>query len=438
MAATDNNDVELGRKQHGVANFTRSFHVELQPVPRSTWNNVDAALQHSMIALDRYAALFTQRELVATFAASAIGRLPIGITGLAILLLVQLSSGSFAHGGAAAGCYVAGLAATAPAIGRAIDRVGPRRILLGCGLAFPAALIALVAAVSRGEGTLALACAAAAGASFPPITVCVRTYFRRRLREDALLATAYSAESVLIEVIFILGPMLVALFVAYATPATAVYFAAACGLVGTALFVRSPALLGWHIEVRSTPSLLGPLAEPEFRRLVLLVLCFAAAFGFLEIGVTAYAAESGAAALAGVLLGVMSAGSALGGLAYGSRAWHFPLARQFAAALSLMGLGLAVLALRWSPLPFAVFCMIAGVAMAPALIIQSMLAAKIARAEHATEAFTWTTSALLAGVGIGLAGGGALLEFFSSRSALAAGAAAALTAAAGARLLLGR
>ena len=69
----------------------------------------------------------------------------------------------------------------------------------------------------------------------------------------------------------------------------------------TALFLRSPALLGWHIEVRSTPSPLGPLAEPEFRRLVLLVLCFAAAFGFLEIGVTAYAAESGASALRRVM-----------------------------------------------------------------------------------------------------------------------------------------
>ena len=76
--------------------------------------------------------------------------------------------------------------------------------------------------------------------------------------------------------------------------------------------------------------------------------------------------------------------------------------------------------------------------MAPALIIQSMLAAKIAPPEHATEAFTWTTSALLAGVGIGLAAGGVLLELFAARSALAAGAAAALAAAAGARLLLGR
>jgi hypothetical protein len=438
MAAADDNDVELGRKQHGVANFTRSFHVELQPAPRSTWNKSYAALQHTVIALQRYATLFAQREIRAIFAASAIGRVPIGMTGLAILLLVQMSSGSFARGGAAAGCYVAGLALLAPALGRAIDRIGPARILLVCAVLFPAALVALVAAVAHGANTLALLFAAAAGASFPPITVCVRTYFRRSLREEALLATAYSVESVLIELIFILGPVLVALFVAYASPAMAVYFSAACAFVGTLLFLRSRALREWRIEARTTSSLLGPLAEPAFPRLVALVLCFAAAFGFLEIGITAYATERGDAALTGVLLGVMSAGSAMGGLAYGSRSWHFPLARQFAAALAVMGLGLGVLALRWSPWTFAAWCAVAGVAMAPALIIQSMLAARIARAEHATEAFTWTTSALLAGVGIGLAAGGALLEFSSARSALAAGAAAALIAAAGARLLLSR
>ena len=412
--------------------------MELQLGLRSTWNNAYVAPQHKMISFDRYAALLKQRELVSTFAASAIGRLPIGITGLAILLLVQMSSSSFARGGAAAGCYVAGLAAVAPAIGRAIDRYGPRRILLACGVLFPAALLALVVAVAEGAAVLTLVFAAAAGASFPPITVCVRTYFRRRLREDVLLSTAYSAESVLIELIFILGPMLVALFIAFASAAAAVHFAAGCGFAGTLLFLRSPALRDWHIEPRSAPSLLGPLAERDFARLVAIVLCFAAAFGFVEIGVTAYAAEASDPALAGVFLGVMSAGSALGGLAYGTRSWHFPLARQFATALALMGSGLAVLALRWAPAPFAAWCLVAGVAMAPALIIQSMLAAKLARPEHATEAFTWATSALLAGVGIGLAAGGFLLELFAARSALAAGAAAALAAAVGARLLLGR
>jgi hypothetical protein len=58
-----------------------------------------------------------------------------------------------------------------------------------------------------------------------------------------------------------------------------------------------------------------------------------------------------------------------------------------------------------------------------------MLAARISRAEHATEAFTWVTSALLSGVGIGLAAGGALLEVFPSSAALAAGACTALLAA---------
>ena len=50
----------------------------------------------------------------------------------------------------------------------------------------------------------------------------------------------------------------------------------------------------------------------------------------------------------------------------------------------------------------------------------------------------WTTSALLAGVGIGLALGGALLEKFPPAAALAAGAAVSLAAGAAARWVLGR
>jgi hypothetical protein len=266
----------------------------------------------------------------------------------------------------------------------------------------------------------------------------MRTYFRQVLADDALLAAAYSAESVLIEITFIVGPLVVALFVAFATAAMAVWFSAACGFAGTLLFLRSPALRNWRIERRAGGGLLGPLADREFVRLVAIVLLFATAFGFLEIGITGYAIERADAAFAGVLLGVMSAGSALGGLAYGSREWHFPLARQFAASLALTALGLAVLAVGWAPWTLAAWSVIAGIAIAPALIIQSMLVTKTARPEHSTEAFTWTTSALLAGVGIGLAAGGMMLERFPSSAALAAGAVAALAAAVGAHLLLRR
>lgn len=391
-----------------------------------------------MISLERYRALFAAPQTRALFVASLLGRLPIGVTGLAVLLLMQASSGSFAAGGTAAGCYVAGLAVVAPVLGRIIDRRGPRRVLLACAIAFPLALTALIAAASAELTSLALVAAAAAGASFPPISVCMRTYFRQALADEALLAAAYSAESVLIELIFIVGPLAVALFVAAASPAAAVAFSAACGFAGTLLFLRASALRAWRAEERAARSLLGPLGDRRFVCLIAIVLCFATAFGFLEIGITAYAIEAARPAYAGVLLGLMSAGSALGGIAYGGRSWHAPLAHQFAAALALTALGLLVIAFRWSPWPLAMWSLAAGVAIAPALIIQSMLVARIARPEHTTEAFTWMTSALLAGVGVGLAAGGLILERLSAPWTLAAGAAASLLAAVLARLLLGR
>jgi len=391
-----------------------------------------------MISLQRYRAAFSSPPLLRTFLISIIGRLPIGVTGLAILLLVQTATGSFARGGFAAGCYVSGLALVAPALGRMIDRHGPRAVLLFCAVMFPCSLVLLVYASNVAVPGLEVAAAAFAGASFPPITVCMRTYLRKALPDEALLSAAFSAESVLIEVIFIVGPLLVALFAAAAAPALAVWFSAGCALLGTLIFLRSPALQGWRIEPRSRTGSLGPLARREFAHLVAVVLCFATAFGFLEIGITAYAVEASNAAFAGVLLGLMSAGSALGGLAYGSRGWHAPLARQFMVALGLTAVGLALLAVPWSPWAFAAWSVLAGVAIAPALIIQSMLVTKTAAAEHSTEAFTWTTSALLAGVGLGLAVGGVLLERLPWPAAFLAGAAAALLAAAGAGVLLRR
>jgi len=383
----------------------------------------------SLISLSRYTDLLAQPALRAAIAASVLGRLPIGIAGLAILMLGQDSTGSFAAGGAVAACYVAGLAIVAPLVGRLIDRYGPRTTLLCCAFIFPSALAGLVASLSvPASMTMAFLFAGATGASFPPITVCMRTFLKQRLPEQSLLATAYSLESVLIELIFILGPVLVALFVALASPAAAVLFAAACGCAGTLLFQRAEALALWRIEARRTTSLFGPLAEPGFLPLLAVIVCYASAFGLVEIGATAYATEAGYPALAGVLLGIMSLGSAAGGLVYGSRSWRLPLARQFSLMLGAMGLGVAPLALPGPPWAFALLCVVAGIAMAPALIVQSMLVAGNSRPEHSTEAFTWSTTGLLGGVGLGLTLGGGLLEYAKSPAVFAAAALLSVTA----------
>ena len=187
-----------------------------------------------MLSLARYRTAFASAPLRRTFLISIIGRLPIGVTGLAILVLVQ----------------------SAPGLGRMIDRHGPRAVLRFCALAFPSALALLIYGSEAAVPWLEIAATAAAGASFPPITVCMRTYMRRALTDEALLSAAFSAESVLIEVIFIVGPLVVAVFAATAAPALAVWFSAGCALVGTLVFLRSPALGGWRIERRAATSLL--------------------------------------------------------------------------------------------------------------------------------------------------------------------------------------
>jgi hypothetical protein len=385
-----------------------------------------------MISLHLYRKVLGRSEIRSAFLASIVGRIPIGMTGLGILLLCQSESGSFAYAGATVACYIAGLATMAPFLGRIIDRSGPRRVLWICGLIYPSTLLALCGALitSVAPWTVA-ALATVTGAGYPPITVCMRTFFRQRLAEEQMLSSAYSLESVLIETVFVIGPLLVAWLVAAASPALAVSFAAICGFAGVFVFLGSPALSHWKIERHEAGSIFGPMAEPGFAPLLAVVLCYSGAFGLVEIGLTAFAAEIGHPALAGVFLGLMSLGSALGGLAYGSRSWRTALSRQFSCALALIGAGVGILALVRSPWLFAALSMLSGVVMAPALTVQAMLVARTAPARFATEAFTWSATALLGGIGAGMAAGGLLLERASSAAVLgAAGAVAGLGAAA--------
>lgn len=415
------------------------FHVELDvDVPRGTDLASAPGMRECrrpilMLSFARYAQLLAIADLRATFFASLLGRLPIGITGLAVLLLIQSDTGSFARAGATTASYVAGLATVAPTLGRLIDRTGPRRVLLTCGTLYPLLLVALVAPISSGLAIwTSPALAAAAGAAYPPITACMRTFLKQRLDDASLLATAYSLESILIESIFMVGPMLVALFVAASSPRLAVLFAAGCAVAGTLLFLRSPGLRRWAVESRPRSSLFGPLSAPGFAVLLAIVLTYSIAFGLVEIAVTGFASESGNPALAGLLLGLMSVGSVAGGLVYGSRGWHLPLGRQFAFALALMGAGILTLTLPLNVWIFAALTILAGLVMAPTLTMQSMLVAKTAPAESLAEAFTWSATALLAGVGLGFVLGGAIVETAGAAAAFLIAAAASLAASGGA------
>jgi hypothetical protein len=380
-----------------------------------------------MIALERYATLFREPGMTAVLLASVVGRIPIGVATLAILLSVQAHAGSFSRAGVAAACYVLGLAVVAPLLGRLIDQFGPRPILATSAVAYPTALGVFVLLLHASAAPAAVAvCAAAAGAALPPITIAVRALLPRALADMALLQTAYSVDSALMEFVFILGPALVAAWVAHGYADGAVLLAAVAGAGGTGLFLRCSAVRGWKRSAGITPrQRFGPLRLPALRAVLATTLLYSIGFGLFEVGVTAFAGWHGTLAAAGVILALASLGSAAGAVWYGSRSWSPSLARQYLLALVAMATGMLLLVPVQGIVSFAALSVLSGVPMATVIAVQSLLIVRLTPRTLLAESFTWGTTCLLGGISAGIAAGGVMAEFLPPGAVLATAACAA-------------
>ena len=379
----------------------------------------------------RYAALLRGTGAGPALAASVVGRLALGTTGLALLLLVRASTGSYADAGLVAAAYAVSFAGSSPARARRADRTGPRGVLLACAVLHPATLVAVVLLAGAGAGAGLLAVAAVvAGATVPPLSGVMRAMWPALVPADAL-TTAYSLEAVVVEICFVTGPLLVAGLTAVSGPAAALLAAGALVLVGTGWFAATPALRAVVPHAQAGAGTAGPLTRPAVRALLLTVGWVGAGFGALEVSMPAYTeAHSGRPATAGVLLAVWSTGSILGGLVYGAVRLRAPHSRQMPWLVLALAVG-AALPLLQPPVPvMAVLLVLYGLTIAPFSTCNSVLLGAAAPAGTATEAFSWSSSLIFGGAALGNAAGGVLVQ----RSGVGAGL--ALTAVTGGLALL--
>jgi MFS family permease len=352
-------------------------------------------------------------------------RMPVGMVGFAMLMFLREALGDFALAGAAVGLSFVALAASAPIQGRLIDRFGARRLLMVTGVVHPLALVATLAAARYGLSFGAIsACAMVSGAFASPITTLTRTIWRHRFDREDDRRTAFALDAVTIELNFTLGPAIVALLLATAGATAAFAVAIVTVVAAVVVFVASGALrFTGGAEAGGKRHLLGPLTEPRLWLVYIAIFGHAVCFGLLEVGYPAYATLLGATALGGVLLAINSVGSALGGAIYGGVSIRAPVERQFAVAIGLMALPLVLHALLLDhPVGFTVVAFLAGALIAPSIAAQSVLVSRLAPRRYATEAFTWSSTFIVSGLGTGIALGGALAEAVGLRFAFLVGA----------------
>jgi len=352
------------------------------------------------------------------FLASCVARLPIGAIGLLFILHAQALTGSYARGGIVAGAYTLALGISNPLLARVADRRGQTVVLLA-GAPVSAGGIAAAALLPAGAESWLVVCAAVAGAAQPPVGACMRALWPVLLHDAAGRHAAYATEGVLIEVVYICGPLAIVAGIGSWSLTGALGACAAFLLAGNLAFAASPVSRRWRPESAAPRDRAGALRGGGVRVLLAVFALCGLAVGAVEVCTPAALDAMGRRELTGVMLGLWGLGSMLAGVAVARMGAPADAPRRLGILLGLWGLAHAALALAGTPIELGLLLTVAGATIAPTFVCANGMLDGLAPAGTLTEAFTWTSTGMAAGIAAGSALAGALVETASPGFALA-------------------
>jgi MFS family permease len=369
-----------------------------------------------------YLALLAAQQVRLVVPAAFVGRLPIGMAALALLLLIHQATGSYAVAGAATACFAIGEGLGQPVQGRLIDRLGQTRSLVASGVLFPGALVVLVLVAQDHEPPRLVLCAVAllSGVMLPPLMASMRALWPALVGQDEL-DRAYAMEAVIQELLGLIGPLLVAALVAVHSPSLAVLATGAVGGVGALWFAASRPSRTWKAAPRHGHRR-GAVRASGVRTLLLGSVALGVGGGVLQVVLPAFATREGVPGAAGLLLAAVAVGSIFGGLWHGRRAAG-SASRRYLVTLSGFAASLGLVAVAPSIPVLAVLAAVIGFSLAPTFAVGFALMDQVAPTGALTEAFAWSSTALVCGIAAGNAATGVLVETSSVATAALAGAA---------------
>lgn len=366
-------------------------------------------------------------------ATGLVGRLPISMQGLGIVLLVVDVTGSYGYAGTVAGATTVANAGATILQGRYLDRLGQSRVLPVLILVWGVSLALLIAAV-HGEWSrwAVFAFAVVAGATLPPVGTCVRARWSHVLTEPRQVQTAYALESVVDEAVFITGPILVTALATAWDPVAGMASAIIAGVVGTlALSAQRATEPPGHarVPVRDHgPRMPWRIVLP----LAVVALALGSLFGSAEVTTVAFAEEHEVPGATGVLLALWALGSLLAGVITGAIHWSKGPSTRLKVGTAALALSMAPLGLIDAVWLMGAALFVAGFAIAPSLIATLSLVEQSVPSARLTEGMAFIHTGLAAGLAPGAALSGLVVDEAGASPAylvsVGAGLLAALTA----------
>ena len=338
-----------------------------------------------------------------------------------MILLLRAAGFDYAEVGivtAASGLSV-GLAA--PVMGRVIDRVGQTKVLLTAAVFTAISGTAFVVAVLEGAGaTLVTILAFLTGLIVPPVSPSLRALLPSLVGRERL-DTAFALDALLLELVFISGPLLAAGIATAISPEVAFLTGVALQAAGGLGVAASPHSRAWRPAPREPGTRRkGALSTAGIRVLVLTLgadrgLARGARDHHRRLRRGARHTRRRRLAVRAVERGVARRRPLVRRAASGAR-------RRTCASSLVTGLltaGLAPLPLAGSMPVFAVLVIVAGLGLAPSTAAAYSLIGDLAPAGAVTEAYSWQIVGYVAGSAVGAWLAGVIVEHVSVGAALA-------------------
>jgi len=338
------------------------------------------------------------------------------MVGIGIIMMASGIYGEYGIAGALTAANTIAWAIGTAVLSNLVDRYGQRKIMLPGALISAASLaMVVVLAIIKAPLVYLFIFAILTGLFQGSPGAMVRARWNNVLSSAHDLHTAYSLESTLDEIGFIVGPV--------AATWLAVSFHPVAGLVGPVIFIAGGAGLFYSLRATEPPVIRRKLATSAENRFIALyeglapvlivAFLFGSIFGSLDVSVVAATSQWGVRENAGLILAVFSIGSALSGFLYGSRGWKSPLWKRYLFAVSLMAGSIWTLMIASNTWTLAAFGLIVGVAVAPTFINANSLISHLVPASRLTEGLAWLGTSIGIGVSIGSLSSGFLIDHAS-------------------------
>ncbi len=349
--------------------------------------------------LNRYRQVFAGNSAWRFSTAGFIARLPVSMVGIGILMYVEAERGSYTIAGAVAGSISIAAAIGGPLSSRLVDKLGQHRVLPIQILLIVLCSMALVVLIpSDVPAPYLFIFSIGSGLAYPSIGALVRSRWTALLVSGPVLLTAFSIESIIDELIFIVGPTIAATTSVKIHPAApqviAMFLLAGGGL--------------WLASMRSTEPPInkhqGKHGKPVILQNGLIYMwgvhiAIGMFFGAVETSIIAFTKLAGQPIYGGIVMAIWAFGSLLGGFVYGG--WHFksPLHKQLIVVSLLLVPATAAMIFIDTISMLALLAIAAGIGISPLLIASAAITQRRSPVGRTTEAI----ASMYAGIGLGFA-----------------------------------